>query len=51
MFRMVTMMLIEPMMDEAPRMCIAKMPASMEGPICSVSGTYRSSRQRGATRA
>src|SRR3990167_10790300 len=40
MLRMVTMMLIEPMIDEAPRMCIAKMPASMEGPICSVSGAY-----------
>jgi hypothetical protein len=40
MFRMVTMMLIEPMMDEAPRMCMAKMPASIEGPICSVSGAY-----------
>ena len=41
MFRMVTMILIEPMMDEAPRMCIAKIPASMEGPICSVSGAYK----------
>ena len=38
MFRMVTMMLIEPMIDEAPMMCMAKMPASIEGPICSVSG-------------
>ena len=38
MLRMVTMMLIEPMMELAPRMCIAKMPASIEGPICSVSG-------------
>ena len=38
MFRMVTMMLIEPMIDEAPRMCIANMPASIDGPICSVSG-------------
>jgi hypothetical protein len=38
MFRMVTMMLIEPMIEEAPMMCIAKMPASIEGPICSVSG-------------
>ncbi len=38
MFRMVTMMLIEPMIDEAPMMCIAKMPASIEGPICSVRG-------------
>ena len=40
MFRMVTMMLIEPMMEEAPRMCMAKMPASIEGPICRVSGAY-----------
>ena len=38
MFKMVTMMLIDPMMDEAPRMCMAKMPASIDGPICSVSG-------------
>ena len=38
MLRMVTMMLIEPMIDEAPMMCIAKMPASIDGPICSVSG-------------
>ena len=43
------MMLIEPMMDEAPRMCIAKMPASMDGPICSVSGAYSvQPRSRGA---
>src|SRR3954466_6537793 len=40
MLRMVTMMLIEPMIDEAPRMCMAKMPASIDGPICSVSGAY-----------
>ena len=40
MFKMVTMMLIEPMIDEAPRICIAKMPASMLGPICKVSGAY-----------
>ena len=38
MFKMVTMMLIEPMIDEAPRMCSAKMPASIEGPICNVRG-------------
>ncbi|MNY75478.1 hypothetical protein D3C86_2147620 [compost metagenome] len=38
MLRMVTMMLIEPMMDEAPSTCIAKMLVSMDGPICSVSG-------------
>jgi hypothetical protein len=35
---MVTMMLIEPMIELAPRMCRAKMPASIDGPICSVSG-------------
>lgn len=40
MFRMVTMMLIEPMMELAPRMCMAKIPTSMDGPICSVSGAY-----------
>ena len=38
MFRMVTMMLIEPMIDDAPRMCMAKIPASIEGPICRVNG-------------
>ena len=38
MFRMVTMMLMEPMMELAPRMCIAKIAASIDGPICSVSG-------------
>ena len=38
MFRMVTMMLIEPIIDDAPMMCIAKMPASIDGPICRVSG-------------
>ena len=41
MFRMVVMMLMEPMIDEAPRMCIAKMAASMPGPICTDSGAYR----------
>ena len=40
MFRMVTMMLIEPMMELAPRMCMAKILVSMDGPICSVSGAY-----------
>ncbi len=35
------MMLIEPMMELAPRMCSAKMPASMLGPICSVNGAYK----------
>ena len=38
MFKMVTMMLIEPMMDEAPKMCNAKIAASMEGPICRLRG-------------
>ena len=38
MLRMVTMMLIEPMMELAPRMCSAKMPPSIDAPICSVSG-------------
>ena len=38
MFRIVTMMLIEPMMDEAPRMCIANIAASIDGPICRVKG-------------
>ena len=36
--RMVTTMLIEPMIDEAPRMWIAKIPRSMPGPICTDSG-------------
>src|SRR5665213_1097087 len=40
MFRMVTMMLIEPMMDEAPMRCMAKMVESMDIPICSDSGAY-----------
>jgi hypothetical protein len=40
MFRMVTMMLIDPMTELAPMMCMAKMPASIEGPICRVSGAY-----------
>ena len=38
---MVTMMLMEPMMDEAPKMCSAKMPASIDGPICNVKGAYK----------
>jgi hypothetical protein len=40
MLRIVTTMLIEPMIELAPRTCIAKMPASMLGPICRVSGAY-----------
>ena len=38
MFRMVVMMLIEPMIEEAPMMCSAKIARSMPGPICTVSG-------------
>jgi hypothetical protein len=38
MFRIVTMMLIEPMIELSPMMCIEKMPASIDGPICKVSG-------------
>jgi hypothetical protein len=38
MFRIVTMMLIEPMIELAPMMCRAKIAMSMLGPICSVSG-------------
>ena len=40
MFRMVVMMLIDPMIDDAPRMCSAKIAMSMPGPICTVSGAY-----------
>ena len=40
MFRIVTMMLIEPMMELAPRMCSAKIATSIDGPICKVSGAY-----------
>src|SRR3546814_7155590 len=41
MFRMVTMMLMAPMMDEAPMMWMAKMARSMPGPICDDSEAYR----------
>ena len=40
MFRIVTMMLIEPMIDDAPMMCSAKIAMSMPGPICVDSGAY-----------
>jgi hypothetical protein len=40
MLRMVTMMLIEPMIDDAPMMCMAKIAMSMPGPICTDSGAY-----------
>src|SRR3546814_5112888 len=36
----VTMLLMAPMMDEAPRMWTAKIPKSMPGPICRDSGAY-----------
>ena len=38
MLRMVVMMLIEPMIDDAPMMCSAKIAMSMPGPICVDSG-------------
>ena len=38
MFKMVTMMLIEPMMEEAPNKWSAKIAMSIPGPICKVSG-------------
>jgi hypothetical protein len=41
MFRMVTMMLMEPMIDDAPMMCRAKIAMSMPGPIWVDSGAYR----------
>ena len=39
-FKMVTMMLIEPIMDDAPRRWIAKIDISIPGPICNVNGAY-----------
>lgn len=41
MFRMVTMMLIEPMIDDAPNKWSAKIAMSIPGPICNVSGAYK----------
>ena len=38
MFKIVTMMLIEPMIDEAPNKWSAKIAMSMPGPICEVNG-------------
>ncbi len=38
MFRMVTMMLIEPMIELAPIRCSAKIELSIDAPICRVSG-------------
>ena len=40
MLRMVTMMLIDPMIDDAPIMWIAKIARSIPGPICTDSGAY-----------
>src|SRR5450830_257718 len=40
MLRMVTMMLIEPMIDDAPMMCMAKMAMSIPGPIWVDNGAY-----------
>ena len=40
MFRMVVMMLIEPMIDDAPMMCTAKIVRSMPMPVCTDSGGY-----------
>ena len=40
MLRIVVMMLIEPMIDEAPMMCTAKIARSMPGPIWIESGAY-----------
>src|SRR5271154_3572405 len=41
MFRMVTMTLIAPMMDEAPIMWMAKITIGKLSPVCSDSGGYR----------
>src|SRR3569832_1061177 len=41
MFRMVVMMLIDPMIDDAPIMWIAKIAISMPGPIWVDSGAYK----------
>ena len=49
MFRIVVMMLIEPMIEDAPMMWSAKIAMSMPGPICTDSGAY--SVQPGRSRA
>ena len=41
MFKMVTIILMEPMIEEAPRMCNAKIPVSIDGPICRLKGAYK----------
>ena len=48
MFKMVTIMLIEPMMELAPNKCNAKIEESIEGPICSVRGAYKVQPPEGA---
>ena len=40
-FKMVTMILIEPIIEEAPKRCNAKMAISIPGPICKVNGAYK----------
>ncbi len=40
MLRIVVMMLIDPMIDETPMMCTAKIAMSMPMPICTDSGAY-----------
>ncbi len=40
MFRIVTMMLMAPMIDDAPKMCAPKIARSWPGPICTDSGAY-----------
>ena len=41
MFKIVTIILIDPMIEEAPIKCIAKIVMSMPGPICTDKGAYR----------
>ena len=41
MFRMVTTILMDPMIEEAPIKWIAKIVKSIPGPICTDSGAYR----------
>ncbi len=41
MFKIVVMMLIEPIMEEAPMICTAKIAKSIPGPICVDKGAYK----------
>src|SRR3954454_6856189 len=41
MLRIVVMMLIDPMIEDAPMMCRAKIAMSIPGPICTESGAYK----------